>query len=101
MFDFSDFKILMDAIAVVLRGKPKSPKIIVLPIGQTDDRVVGCILAINLDRAHDPQVAAHFKALLQRLLELNSSGEGETQIAEIQAAIAACKSSEEGEIKIL
>jgi hypothetical protein len=102
MFDFSDFQILMDAIAVVLKGELESPKIVAIPIGlKTDDLIAGCVFLINLDRAHDPQIAQHFKSLMQRLLELDGRTEEPEQIALMQAAIAACKSLDEVEIKIL
>jgi hypothetical protein len=95
--NLSELFLAMDA---VLSGKPGSPRIIAAPVvSGVDDNVIGCILTLNLNVNHDPKIAIHFKALMERLLEIEGEPLAQTQM--MRNAIAACKSSDEAEIKIL
>jgi hypothetical protein len=87
-------------IDAVLSGEPDFPRIIACPACSTDDRIIGVIVVLSLEHKHDPQIALHYKASLGRLLELREQDEDLEQMQSLREAIAACKSSDEGEIKI-
>ena len=93
---------LLEIIQSVLSGKPGFPKIIATPLcGRKSQEIIGCFVLLSFKQKHDPQVAQHFKALLERLLEIGAEYESPEQQKMMRNAIAACKSSDEVEVKIL
>lgn len=93
---------LLEIMHGVLSGDPGFLKIIAAPIcNRQTQQPIGCFVGLSFKQKHDPQVAQHFKALLERLLEIGIETELPEQTQMMREAIAACKSSDEVEIKIL
>jgi hypothetical protein len=97
-----DLEALFLVMENVLSGEPGFPRIIAAPVaGREDDKVIGCILTLNLNVKHDPKIAIHFKALIERLLELEIENESPETTQMMRDAIAACQTNENPSIKIL
>jgi hypothetical protein len=85
----------------VLDTDPNFPKLFAAPIVHSKtSKIKSFVLAFNLEKAQDPQVAVHFKALLNRLLEIPPAISSEEQKI-MREAIAACIPDNEPSIKIL
>ncbi len=91
---------LFRAIHAVLTRQPGVGAIMAAPVYKRGDRISGIVLALSLEDKHDAQIAKHYKALLGRLLELYPTEHAEMKES-IRDAIAACKSADEVEIRIL
>jgi hypothetical protein len=93
---------LLEIMHGVLSGEPGFPKIIAAPIcDRESQQLMGCFVTLSFKQQHDPQVAKHFKALLERLLEIGAEDELPEQQQMMRNAIAACQSANEPSIKIL
>ena len=90
---------LMNLIGGVLMGAPDHPKIMsASAINPASEKVCGVVIVLNLEVHHDPLVAQHTKALLERLLLVNGPTESDEANELLVEAIAAITAENKVEI---
>ena len=87
-------------IEMVINADPEAPCVLAASnVHHKELKPRGFVLAFNLEAKHDPQVAQHFRAILERLIELEPKNSDQSQ--SMRDAIAACIASDEVEVQFL